>query len=208
MEHPEISICSREKKKSTSFGQSADIPDELPRYVRFDTVKICQSSLSDCKNGEWCAIYSELLHKLHPAFVRSSLMFKCYVSLGQASFPNGSILLSYLNQSLLPIFAHCRSYKFVISFFSSSGDESDRNFITSILKFSQIKSCPSVKIRVVPSSKPAMIQPEAISDFLYGQSGDDQLPEIVKAEKFLKIECYIHNFSEIIDHLKQVIKCE
>ena len=193
---------------SISFTQSADIPDELPCYVRFDTIDIKQSSNSEDNNGELCEIYSDLLHKLHPAFVRSSLKFKCLVCHGRADFPNGSTLLSYLNETLLPIFAHCRSYKFVISFFSSSGDESDRNFITSILKFSQIKSCPSVKIRVVPSSKPAMIQPEAISDFFHGQSGDDQLPEIVKAEKFLKIECYIHNFSEIIDHLKQVIKCE
>ena len=154
------------------------------------------------------SICSELLHKLHPAFVRSSLKFKCYVAHGHASFPNGSTLLSYLNETLLPIFAHCRSYKFSIRYFSSSKDESESNFITSLLKFLPIKSCSSVKIRVVPSSKPAMIQPEAISNFLHGQSDGDQLPGIVKAKKSLKIECDIHNFSEIIDHLKQVIKFE
>ena len=103
------------------------------------------------------------------------------------------------------MFGHSRSYKFVIDLYSPPKDKSDSNLITSLLKLSPIKSCPSVKIRVVPSSKPAMIQPEAISDFLHGQSSGDQLFE---AEKSLKIECDIHNFSEIIDHLKQVIKCE
>ena len=150
------------------------------------------------------SICSELLHKLHPAFHRSSLKFECNVRLGRASFPNGAALLSYLNETLLPIFAHCRSYKFSIRYFSSSEEESESNCITSLLKFSPIKSCPSVKIRVVPSSKPAMIQPEAISDFLHGQSGGDQLFHTIKAEKFLKIECDIQNFSEIIDHVKQV----
>ena len=187
---------------STLFTQSADIPDELPCYVRFDTIDIKQSSNSEDNNGEWCEIYSELLHKLHPAFVRSSLKFKCLVCHGRADFPNGSTLLSYLNETLLPIFAHCRSYKFVIALFSSIKDESESNFITSLLKFSPIKSCPSVKIRVVPLFKPAMIQPEAISDFF--QSGGDQLFQTIKSEKFLKIACDIHNFSEIVDHLKQV----
>ena len=203
-----ISICSREKRMltSTSFTQSADIPDELPGYVRFDTIDIEQSSNYRDSNEEWCEIYSDLLHKLHPAFVRSSLKFKCYVRFDRASFPNGSTLLSYISETLLPIFAHCRSYKFVIGLFSSSEeeDESERNFITSLLKLSPIKSCPSVKIRVVPSHKPAMIQPEAISDFF--QSGGDQLFQTIKSEKFLKIACDIHNFSEIVDHLKQVIK--
>ena len=100
------------------------------------------------------------------------------------------------------MFGHSRSYKFVIDLYSPPENESDSNLITSLLKLSPIKICPSVKIRVVPLFKPAMIQPEAISDFF--QSGGDQLFEIVKAEKFLKIECDIYNFSEIIDHLKQV----
>lgn len=122
----------------------------------------------------------------------------------RSSFNDHSILLSYLNERLLPICNSSHCYKIVVDFYSNK--KAETNFISSMLHTTRINQCSYFEFWGRALKQPSHLPVDAISNWLNRKIGDGR-EVIIRAPKeiFLKINmARIQNAMELCDHLASV----
>ena len=122
-----------------------------------------------------------------------------------------SMLLTHLEQKLLPICDNCRSYGFFVDFWCNPAS-SAKKLISSILQFDQIYRCSNVLINfksfVVGGDFRIELPVDVVANWLNRSRTSNAINANgqMKVERILAIEIgtYIYNVSEMLDCLKKV----
>ena len=179
----------------------------MPAFVRFDTIMIdyYPGNKFITKKCKW--IKSVLLPLKH-CMDGANLEFYCDINAIYASdFYDHSILLAHIENELLPICSACRSFKFVINFYSDYS--SATKIIAKILQFGPIDGCRNVSFDLYfDESEPVNLPIDLLAKWLNLNQSCKAINSnlLMKKERVLEI-CTnngIPNISEMLNCLKTV----
>ena len=175
----------------------------FPPFLRFDEVQLeydtgSQSLITKCQLFEGC------LDSIKPALKDSNkICFAAKIDKDDSRhFSDHRNVVNYLRDRLLQICDSSRRYIFDI--FLDLVEDSNTEFISSILQISQVRSCSNVSIELFGINVTARLPVEDISNWLVPKTDDGAEICGKKKQNLIIFSHVIPNAQEMWDHLKEV----
>ena len=186
----------------------------LPRFVRFDQVRIEVEGLPGKSIEEKCELFVTQLTPLKAALSGSCVIFGGAIDQKHPDcFRDQTHLLIFLRDQFLPLFDTSRRYDFRFSFGTWKADAAAEatvtNLISHTLELPQIIHCSDVVIYAflnnqLPFPVQIRLPVDAIANWLNqksdGISAEKQHARLLNITLF----CRIQNAQELCDHMKNV----
>ena len=184
---------------------NADI-QTIPRFVRFQTVKLLFGFYGSKAIERKCVLGQTLLAKLRPQIINAAkLEFCAQIAPNGASFQNSAILLNYLEKELLENYKHWRAYKFNI--FLSQYENGLTTFIRSLLRLEQISASMSVELELHNSNALSQLPVNEIADWLNPDKIEAAANKCqLKALKYLQMKIGKIETDNVVDALVDELK--